>query len=81
MLQLYVSITFILLSLLILIVLMHLYTYFSTLFVKSSEAFGTSPGTLVQLESSHVPTEEDVREYEEEQRQIQRDLLDMTGSV
>ena len=45
------------------------------------EGFGTSPGTLVQLASSHVPTEED--EYYLRYiypRVVNRDLLDMTGS-
>jgi hypothetical protein len=44
------------------------------------EGFGTSPGTLVQLSSSHVPTEED--EYYLRYiypRMVNRDLLDMTG--
>lgn len=43
------------------------------------EPFG-SPGTLVQLASSHVPTQEEVdnmqKEYVEE---VRRDLTDMTG--
>lgn len=45
-----------------------------------AEAFWTSPGTLVQLETSHVPTEEDVVEMLRERQRVQRDLLDMTGS-
>jgi hypothetical protein len=28
--------------------------------IYKNEGFGTSPGTLVQLESSHVPTKEDL---------------------
>ena len=45
------------------------------------EGFGTSPGTLVQLSTSHVPTEED--EYYLRYiypRMVNRDLFDMTGS-
>ncbi len=46
------------------------------------EGFGaTSPGTLVQLSTSHVPTEED--EYYLRYmypRMVNRDLLAMTGS-
>jgi hypothetical protein len=45
------------------------------------EGFGTSPGTLVQLSTSHVPTEED--EYYLRYiypRMVNRDLIDMTGS-
>ena len=43
--------------------------------------FGTSPGTLVQLSSSHVPTQEDAAEEREARRQIARDLIAMTGSA
>ena len=44
------------------------------------ESFGAQGGEMVQLASSHVPTEEDVLEWKREQGQIQRDLIDMTGS-
>ena len=45
------------------------------------ESFGsTSPGTLVQLASSHVATAEDLEEWREEQRQIKRELIELTGS-
>jgi hypothetical protein len=43
------------------------------------EAF-TSPGTMVQLASSHVPTEEDYNYYRNIYPKIvRRDLTDMTG--
>jgi len=46
------------------------------------EGFGYSMGTLVQLQTSHVPSSPE--EVEEEQRayvrQVQHDLIDMTGS-
>jgi hypothetical protein len=45
-----------------------------------TEAFGTSPGTLVQLASSHVPTEEDLYGMREYQKQVRKDLISMTGS-
>jgi len=48
---------------------------------RRPEAFGMSPGTLVQLSSSHVPTEEDVDEQRDLNRQIRHDLIDMTGSA
>ena len=48
---------------------------------RRQEAFGMSPGTLVQLSSSHVPTEEDVDELRARNRQIRHDLIDMTGSA
>ena len=42
------------------------------------EPFGTSPGTLVQLSSSHVPTQEDA---EEQRQQIIHDMIDLNGSA
>lgn len=47
------------------------------------EMFGMSPGTLDQLASTHVPSSlyEAEQEWIEEQRRIQRDLIDMTGGV
>jgi hypothetical protein len=47
---------------------------------KVTEAFGFSDGTLIQLSSSHVPTQEDEEELIAQKRQIQSDLIDMTGS-
>lgn len=44
------------------------------------ELFGAQGGELVQLATSHVPTAEDAKAWEEEQEQIRRDLIDMTGS-
>jgi cell division protein FtsL len=41
----------------------------------------TFQGTMTQLDSSHVPTEEDVEEAEEERQQVRHDLVDMTGSA
>jgi hypothetical protein len=42
------------------------------------EAFGMSPGTLVQLSSSHVPTEEDIYQASEENERVKRDIANMT---
>ena len=42
--------------------------------------FGTSSGTLVQLASSHVPTESDLTEAKIEQAQVRKDIYDMTES-
>jgi hypothetical protein len=44
------------------------------------EGFFGSPGTYVQLATSHVPTEEDVTEARNRWRIINRDLINMTGS-
>ena len=41
----------------------------------------TSPGTLVQLATSHVPDENDVFAMRRYARQVQHDLIDMTGSA
>lgn len=41
----------------------------------------TSPGTMVQLATSHVPTQEDYNFFKWEYPQIvRRDIKDMTGS-
>lgn len=61
-----------LLSLLIGILLM------GSLFVKRDRF--TSPGTMVQLASSHVPTQEDVDYYKYiYPKMVRHDLADMTG--
>lgn len=46
------------------------------------EGFGsTSPGTMVQLQTSHVPTEEDAYYFKYIYPQVvKRDLIRMTGS-
>lgn len=51
------------------------------LVLPKSEGFGTSPGTMVQLATSHVPTEED-EDYIRYvyPRMVNRDLFEMTGS-
>jgi hypothetical protein len=53
-----------------------------TCLMKSSnmEAFGTSPGTMVQLQTSHVPTEEDYNFYTKEYpKMVRREVADLTG--
>jgi hypothetical protein len=49
---------------------------------RTVEGFGsTSPGTMVQLRTSHVPTEEDDYFYRYIYPQmVNRDLINMTGS-
>jgi hypothetical protein len=45
----------------------------------TKEAF-TSPGTMVQLATSHVPTAEDYNFFRNEYpRIVRQDLIDMTG--
>jgi len=48
---------------------------------QTYEAFGaTSPGTMVQLSTSHVPTEEDADFYMNQYpRIVRRDITEMTG--
>ena len=50
-------------------------------FVASTKKSGfTSPGTMVQLATSHVPTQEDVDYYRSiYPKQVRQDLIDMTG--
>ena len=40
----------------------------------------TSPGTLVQLATSHVPDQNDIYAMRRYARQVHHDLIDMTGS-
>ncbi len=43
------------------------------------EPFGTSPGTMVQLQTSHVPTQEDYTFYTRVYpRMVRREITDMT---
>jgi hypothetical protein len=49
-------------------------------YTKSEGFYGTSPGTLVQLASSHVPTERDLTEEKIEREQVRKDIYDMTES-
>ena len=48
---------------------------------KKQEGFGsTSPGTLVQLASSHVPTKEDLDYYTKVYpKVVRKEITDMTG--
>jgi hypothetical protein len=49
---------------------------------KLNEGFGYSMGTLIQLQTSHVPSSPEEMRLEEEEyvRQVQQDLIHMTGS-
>ena len=43
------------------------------------ELFGAQGGEMVQLQTSHVPTLLDVQEMDQERRQVQKEIVDMTG--
>jgi hypothetical protein len=48
---------------------------------KRIDGFGTSPGTMVQLSTSHVPTEEDLYYYRHVYpKQVQKEIRNMTES-
>lgn len=48
---------------------------------KKKEGFGTSPGTMVQLRTSHVPTEEDSYYWKYVYpKQVAREIRNMTES-
>ena len=49
-------------------------------FFPITEMFGAQGGEMVQLSSSHVPTESDFVEYQEYERDLKRQLRDLTGS-
>jgi len=48
-------------------------------FRKKNEPFGTSPGTMVQLQSTHVPTEEDRIFYQRDYpKMVRREITELT---
>ncbi len=48
---------------------------------KRREGFGTSPGTMVQLSTSHVPTEEDSYYWKHVYpKQVAKEIRNMTES-
>jgi hypothetical protein len=49
------------------------------LIIPIEELFGTQGGTMVQLQTSHVPNINDINDLREEQKQIKKDLIEMTG--
>lgn len=50
-------------------------------YINRVENFGTSPGTMVQLQTSHVPTEEDIYYMKYVYpRQVRREIYNMTES-
>ncbi len=42
--------------------------------------FGAQGGEMVQLAAGHVPTRADLEDQEEEAKQVERDLVEMTGA-
>lgn len=47
--------------------------------IRNRDGF-TSPGTMVQLASTHVPTTEELKYLQEEYpKQVRHDLIDLTG--
>jgi len=69
-------------KLIIAIVISILFIAITIYLSKKSENFGaTSPGTLVQLASSHVPTKEDLDYYTKTYpKVVRKEVWDMTGS-
>ena len=43
------------------------------------EGFGAQGGEMVQLAASHVPTETDLEDWKAEQRQVKKEIINMTG--
>jgi hypothetical protein len=72
----------ILILLIILIILSVLAVYQFETLSQHVERFGsTSPGTMVQLVSSHVPTKEDVEYYTKVYpKVVRREITNMTNS-
>ena len=49
--------------------------------VNRIEEFGMSPGTLTQLQSTHVPTRYDLETEIAMERQMKEDSIELTGSL
>ena len=50
-------------------------------FKRTDGFFGTSPGTMVQLSTSHVPTEEDAYYWKNVYpKQVKREIYELTES-
>ena len=49
------------------------------LVIPIEEMFGAQGGEMVQLRTSHVPTISDLNSLREEQKQIKKDIIEMTG--
>ena len=43
------------------------------------EKFGAQGGEMVQLAAGHVPTMSDIREEQDEQKQVFKEIVNMTG--
>jgi hypothetical protein len=43
------------------------------------EYFGAQGGEMVQLATSHVPTDSDLLDMQEEAEQVKREIVNMTG--
>ena len=69
-------------NVLIILITVILITVIISISYYKSERFGaTSPGTLVQLASSHVPTQEDLDYYTNTYpKAVRKEIWDMTGS-
>lgn len=62
------------------LLLISLAGYVVSLAIPIESFFGAQGGEMVQLAAGHVPTREDVEEEKEEARQVERDLVEMTGA-
>lgn len=53
--------------------------YLLSLVVPYEAFFGAQGGEMVQLAAGHVPTAEDLEDEEEEQKQMYKEIVNMTG--
>jgi hypothetical protein len=61
------------------IILIIIAGYTITLYFPIQEMFGAQGGEMVQLATSHVPTQDDVDQWRATQKQIRKEIIDMTG--
>lgn len=64
---------------LISILLLSFAGYLLSLVVPYEAFFGAQGGEMVQLAAGHVPTAEDLEDEEEEQKQVYKEIVNMTG--
>lgn len=62
------------------ILLISLAGYILSLVIPIEAFFGAQGGEMVQLAAGHVPTSEDLEEQKEEAKQVEQDLVEMTGA-
>jgi hypothetical protein len=62
------------------LLLISLAGYVLTWAIPIESFFGAQGGEMVQLAAGHVPTRADLEDEKEEARQVEREMVEMTGA-